>query len=215
MQQEAHSTEHRRRAWSVGRRLSRVTSDQPTSDQPPDQPLSLDAAADQLGVTREAVRLRIRRGTLRGEKRPDGWVVWLDEPAGEAVGRSRPTTDRPATDQPTDRPGRAERERELLDRIAWLETRIERAEDERSELRRMLFLEQQTVATLRAQLPPPAPPAESEEERGVVPAASGEGRTKAEQPDGDDRLGLHAMAHELERRRPWWWLRDWRKKGKS
>lgn len=140
----------------VGRSYAaRVTTDrptdQPTSDQLPDQPVSLAAAAAALGVSREAVRLRIRRGTLRGERRPDGWVVWLEAPAEELVGRAvvRPTDQR---DRPTRRPAKrasGDGDAELRARIAWLEARVEAGETERAELRRMLNLEQQTVAELR------------------------------------------------------------------
>jgi hypothetical protein len=82
-----------------------------------------------------------------------------------------------------------------------LRERLERAEDERSELRRMLFLEQQTVANLRAQLPPPRDTDAPTTHQGTPPQA----------PPDIDRHTLHGVAHELERRRPWWWLPRWRK----
>jgi hypothetical protein len=82
-------------------------TDQPTdqSDRPPGvhrpttvghAPVPIEAAADRLGITVNAVRQRIKRGTIEGYKTPAGWVVVID----------RPTTDRPATEptEPTDQP---------------------------------------------------------------------------------------------------------------
>ncbi len=51
------------------------------------EPLSLSKAAERLGLTQAAVRKRIKRGTLRADKGPDGtWTVWLtgEEPAKPA-----------------------------------------------------------------------------------------------------------------------------------
>ena len=80
-------------------------TDQPTDqgDRPPGDhrpttgdhaPVPSEAAATRLGITVNAVRQRVKRGTIEGYKTPAGWVVVVD----------RPTTDRPptsATDQPT------------------------------------------------------------------------------------------------------------------
>jgi len=72
--------------------------DRPVGDHRPTTighaPVPIKAAADRLGITVNAVRQRIKRGTIEGYKTPAGWVVVLD----------RPTTNRPppsATDQPT------------------------------------------------------------------------------------------------------------------
>ncbi len=87
------------------------------TDQPTDH-LTLEQAAIALGISREAVRLRIRRGTLAGERIDGRWFVSL-------LGQS--PTDR-ATDRATDRPGRARQPTdrdalltELRDRVAFLE----------------------------------------------------------------------------------------------
>jgi hypothetical protein len=141
-----------------------TTPNQPTTD----HPIDLAAAAAMLGISREAVRLRIRRGTLRAQRRPAGWVVWLDGSTLGGLGRTgQPATDR--GDRPTgDRPSRSRRERELLDRIAWLEARVEESEAERHRWQMMLMAEQQTVSALRARLAPPAeePVAEPPHTRG-------------------------------------------------
>lgn len=55
--------------------------------------LSLEQAADQLGISVNAVRQRIKRGTLSAERGVDGWVVFL---ATDPVAGRRPT-DRPTT----------------------------------------------------------------------------------------------------------------------
>jgi len=65
-----------------------------TTIRPTDQePVNIDTAARVLGITREAVRLRIRRGTLVAEKWEGHWVVW--------PGRSLHVV---GPDQPTNRP---------------------------------------------------------------------------------------------------------------
>ena len=80
-------------------------TDQPTdqNDRPPGDhrptttdhaPVPIEAAADRLGITVNAVRQRIKRGTLEGYKTPTGWVVVIDQP----------TTDRPPTSSTDQRP---------------------------------------------------------------------------------------------------------------
>ena len=79
--------------------------DQPPDQQPTDQrptatdqepaPVTIDEAAAVLGITANAVRQRLKRGTLAGEKTLRGWVVWLptDQPTTEPVVTDhRPTT---------------------------------------------------------------------------------------------------------------------------
>ncbi len=58
-----------------------------------DERLTVAQAADRLGVSEDAVRSRVKRGTLRAE-REDGTVYVL-------LG-GRPTTDQPTTGQATD-----------------------------------------------------------------------------------------------------------------
>ncbi len=81
----------------------RPTNDQPADDHPADQPtdrrVTVAQAAELLGLSEDAVRSRLKRGTLGKEKDADGTVfVVLD---GGGSGDRRPTTngDRPATDQ--------------------------------------------------------------------------------------------------------------------
>jgi len=92
--------------------------DQPADQEPTDlrptatdqapEPVTIDEAATVLGITSNAVRQRLKRGTLAGEKTAAGWVVWLptDQPTTHVAGRSPtnqpPTRSRPTIDQPTD-----------------------------------------------------------------------------------------------------------------
>jgi hypothetical protein len=80
-----------------------------TDQQPADQaPLSLEDAAERLGITVNAVRQRLKRGTVHGKKTAAGWVVFLstDQATRDDAGR-RPTDQpsgmtRPATNRPGD-----------------------------------------------------------------------------------------------------------------
>ena len=119
----------------------------PNGDQDADQVgLSISEAARQLGVSREAMRQRIRRGTVRSAKVDGAWVVYLDGPGtttpdSERTDHSggRPDAQRTDTD-PDDVQGtsRIELIDQLRDENSWLRTRLEAAEQERAELRRLL-----------------------------------------------------------------------------
>jgi len=85
-----------------------ATDHRPTAtDHTPDPvPGTVEDAAIALGITANAVRQRMKRGTLAGEKTAGGWVVWLptDQATTPLVGRSPtdqpPTPDRPTADRP-------------------------------------------------------------------------------------------------------------------
>ena len=79
------------------------------TNQPTDQPpgLTLDQAAVALGISREAVRLRLRRGTLEGIHNEHGWCVYL--PTGRLV--DPPTQPNRATNRPTDQADPRQRRR--------------------------------------------------------------------------------------------------------
>ena len=83
-------------------------TDQPTTDP---QPIPMDDAAAALGITVNAVRQRLKRGTLRGHKTPAGWVVFLPTDQSTSSGHDQPATDRPQahgrppTNRPTDQVG--------------------------------------------------------------------------------------------------------------
>ena len=104
---------------------------------------SISEAARRLGVSRDAMRQRIRRGTVRSAKVDGAWVVYLDGP-GTATGDggwsdgagTQPWTEETDTDRDATRT-------ELIDQlrgeVAWLRQRLEEAEVERSEMRRLLL----------------------------------------------------------------------------
>ena len=105
-------------------------------------------AARRLGVSLTHVRRLIAAGRLQAEAepRPQGrrlvvlWDAPHDTPLHATGGHNGTSQDATVTAR-------------LEDEVRWLRERLERAEEERAELRRMLNLEQQTVATLRRQLP--------------------------------------------------------------
>jgi excisionase family DNA binding protein len=117
---------------------------------PTHERITTQEAARRLGVSPTQVRRLAATGKLRSEReeRPQGTrlvILWDETPDAP---ETPPDAPRVATEDATP----ATDTREL---VQWLRERLEKAEEERSELRRMLFLEQQTVANLRAQLPPP------------------------------------------------------------
>jgi hypothetical protein len=92
--------------------------------------MTLIEAGAALGISPDAVRMRVKRGSLQGEKGEDGrWLVWVD-------------VEQAAAEREAERePGAAgEREGELSAealraRIAVLEARLAAAESERDFLR--------------------------------------------------------------------------------
>ena len=71
------------------------------------QSVTVAAAADRLGLTPDAVRGRLHRGTLSGEKVGTTWRVFLPDARGATAGRQPPTGGRQDTTgdrQGADRP---------------------------------------------------------------------------------------------------------------
>jgi hypothetical protein len=106
--------------------------------------MTVDEAAVALGISPDAVRKRLVRGRLVGHKVAGVWTVDLD---------SAPDN-RPGQTGQADKRGHANglAMSDLLDQLrsenAFLREQLVEAATERSELRRMLNLEQQTVAAL-------------------------------------------------------------------
>jgi len=105
--------------------------------------MSLKEAAVALGVSKDAVRQRVRRGTLRSEKGVDGRVyVYLDDV---------PDADRPAAqDQASDLTD------ELRDRLHYVEQQLEAERQAHAEARRI-------IAGLVERIPALEPPSETRE----------------------------------------------------
>ena len=146
------------------------TNVQPTTDQPTsettDQRVTVADAALLLGISEDAVRSRLRRGTLRRETGGDGTVfvvLGTDRPASN----QRPTddrltnqqNDRQTAGQPidghVDRRGGSETYRDelveaLRDEVAHLRDQLDRERDASAELRRIVAGLVQRVPELEA-----------------------------------------------------------------
>jgi hypothetical protein len=91
--------------------------------------LSVTEAAERLGISVEAIRGRIKRGTLRNEKGPDGTVFVLVD-----ANQSRPDANQ-STDRPSDQ---SELVADLRERVEDLKEQLERANERDRENRRLL-----------------------------------------------------------------------------
>jgi hypothetical protein len=108
--------------------------------------VSIDQTAAALGISREAVRLRLRRGTLKGTRGPDGWSVEIpaDRPTSDQGERPyRRTSNRPPSVP------RSEASREAFN---ILRDRLARAEVGAEQWRRAFEQEQQAAGELRTLL---------------------------------------------------------------
>jgi predicted site-specific integrase-resolvase len=107
--------------------------------------MTLQEAGEALGISPDAVRMRVKRGTMRGEKDAQGrWQVWIDlaEQEGEQEGEQGP--ERRSVDDVDD----------LRLRVAVLEAQLEATEDERDFLRQQvqtLTMAQAVMAQAQAQ----------------------------------------------------------------
>ena len=113
--------------------------------------MDLKEAAKTLGVSSEAVRKRVRRGTLASEKQEDGRVlVWVD--AGSDDGY-----DRGSDGGYDERVGRGYDEllEEVRDRVRSLEKQLDEEKEANRENRRIIAGLVQRVPELE---PPPEPP---------------------------------------------------------
>ena len=132
-------------------------------------------AAEVLGSSVDAVRSRIRRGSLDSEKGEDGRVyVWLGD------------------DSPPDEPqGQVEGSRELVDvlraQVEDLQGRLDREQDANRENRRI-------IAALTSRIPEIEAPAGGEARGGDLSAEEG---PEASTPPAE-------RAAQEEARRPWW-----------
>jgi predicted ArsR family transcriptional regulator len=119
--------------------------DQPATDQPTTPALvTLEDAADALGITVNAVRQRIKRGTLIGIRTETGWLVDMvatDQESG---------TDRPTT-RPTNQAASATDHRPTID-LAPLVSHIATLEDQVQRLTEASTLWQERARTLEQRL---------------------------------------------------------------
>jgi hypothetical protein len=88
-------------------------------------PVDVERAALQLGVKPDAVRKRLRRGTLAGRRVGNGWDVWLDG-ASREPSRDEPPGKPPG--EPDKPPEQATQAVVLAEENAWLRRRVEALE---------------------------------------------------------------------------------------
>jgi predicted DNA-binding protein YlxM (UPF0122 family) len=157
--------------------------------------LSVAEAAEALGVTRDAIHKRIRRGSVEYEKGEDGrFYVYVD-------------TSTPRLDESLDK-SNDESKVEVLerliegqqDRIEFLERELERRGDETTRLHQIVGGLTQANARLAARVPELEAPASPEARE----SPEGPGPTEPPPPGPGE---AQAAAGEPERggeRRPWW-----------
>ena len=117
-------------------------------------------AAERLGITKEAVRKRISRGTLDSEKSPDG-TVRVYVPSSPTVGDTDRTQS--ASDALTS---------ELRDRLRYVEGQLEAERQAHAESRRLLAA---ALERIPPQIEAPQEPSESSERDAPSPTGTPEG----------------------------------------
>ncbi len=158
------------------------------------QRVTVAQASEILGVTVEAVRGRIKRGTLDHERHSGTVYVLLDAD-------QTPTGLQPDDDQTTDqsRPaGRGEIEDELRDRIRYLERQVEEERDAR-----------RRADLLLSQLMDRVPQLEAPSEARESPVSPGPGDTPTP-PPGEAHVAaerLQTSSSPAGGERPPWWRR--------
>jgi hypothetical protein len=139
--------------------------------------VTLREASEELGVSVEAVRKRVKRGSLRSDKGPDGRVyVYLD--AGGDASHPRPEVES------------SELVEELRDRISYLERQLDVRTEELKEHRRLL-------AGLIERVPELEAPSERSEQPGAP-------ETAAEASEGAQPRSDASGPQTGTQRRPWW-----------
>jgi len=155
----------------------RSGEDQPTTDESSGRRLSVPEAAEALGISGDAIRSRIKRGTLATVREGGRVFVVLG-------GSDRPN----AQAQPTSVPSEDRLYQEMQARIRYLESQVE---EEREALRRADTL----LARLMDRLPELEAPSSE--------ATPGEPETAAQEPEREVLRSDMPGAQEGEQR-PWW-----------
>ena len=147
--------------------------------------LTVPEAAEALDVTVDAIRGRIRRGTLDSERESGTVYVWVD--AAELDRRQRsPTGQRPSRDQ-------SELVEELRDRVRYLERRLDEEREARTEERRR---HDTLMAQLASRLP--AIEAPSEPPGADLTATEEPNRGQPQGTPGSDTPGARGEVTEEE-----------------
>lgn len=151
------------------------TNDHTKTDQPTDRRVTVAEAATLLGLSEEAVRSRLKRGTLRKEKARDGTVLVVLGAEGSSLDYGRPTygADRPTCGQPTDPSTQIELVEALRDQASFLRQQLEQEREANRENRRI-------IAGLVQRVPELQVTPESRESLEKIPEGATEGDTPPE-----------------------------------
>ena len=145
-------------------------------------------AARLLGISKDAVRMRIRRGTLRAEKTDNRVYVWMDD---DAYGDHNAV-------HPQDEVEGSARAEELREQVLYLREQLDREREARTEERRrhdtIIAQLTQANAALASRVP------ELEAPRGQAEAPE----TVEEGPERAEPRSAAGGAQEGAQRRPWW-----------
>lgn len=153
-----------------------------------DERLTVAEAAERLGVTKEAVRKRISRGTLRSDKDPDGTVRVCIPPSGTPSGTS----------------DREELVEELRDRLRFVERQLEAERQAHTEARRIIGGLVQRIPELEA----PQEPREPAETAAEMPMGP-EQRNEESSPSEPREEAREAKSAAQPPGTPRSWLRRW------
>jgi excisionase family DNA binding protein len=156
--------------------------------------LSVAEAAERLGVTRDAIHKRIRRGSIRHEQGEDRrFYVFVD---ASTTGADT------STDESTAELARAELLDELRDRLRFVERQLEEERQARTEERRrhdtLMAQLMQHIPEIEAPVREPRESSESSESASVAP----EGR---ERPSGATEEEQAPQGSPRHRSWLWWW----------
>jgi hypothetical protein len=151
----------------------------PAADQPPtSRRLTVQEAALLLGVTVDAVRGRIKRGTLESAKGEDGTVYVLIEETDQPNGQSQPAADESGLVE------------HMQDQIDYLRRQLEVWQEE---ARRKDHI----IAALTERIPELEPAKEAPPEGRESPETASEERADTQEPPTD----------QGQEKRPSWWRR--------
>ncbi len=158
-----------------------TTDDQPTdahpTDQTTDRRVTVAQAAVLLGLSEDAVRSRLKRGTLSKEKDADG-TVFVVMGANGRPGRPTTNGDRPTTGQTTDQTALALMQAHLnsvQDQLAHLREQLAHEHEANRENRRIIAALVQRVPELEAPSEPRESPMTATESAGEGEPSTGRG----------------------------------------
>ena len=146
---------------------------QPSPDQSYDRRVTVVEAAAILGITPDAVRSRLRRGTLQRDEAPDGTVLVVLEDDGRD-GRDASAADR-TTDQPT------------VAYIDGLKSRIELLERELADWKEEARRKDHIIMTMAQRIPELEPAKETPREPRESPETATQGQEGVEVPLKEER----------------------------